>query len=110
MKPNTIDAHGAIYVLGDIYDERGIRIATLEAANTELAAKLKTALETLNDARWFNATACLTGDECPHKNANECLEAICADADNLGEQIQAVIDAAAADQSPDDDDNYSLRP
>lgn len=94
MRPNTIDAHDRIYVLGDIYDERGDRIAELRTANDALAAKLKTALETLNDVRWFNAIACLTGDECPHKNANECLAAICDDANKLGDQIQAVIDAA----------------
>lgn len=54
MRPNTIDAHGAIYVLGDIYDERGVRITTLEAENVELRGKLDVTnrLACIRDSGW----------------------------------------------------------
>ena len=70
------------------------RIDELEVEKFQLATKLKTALETLNDARWFNAIACLTGDDCSHTRAEGCLSAICDEAEKLGDQIQAAIDAA----------------
>jgi len=77
MRPNTVDAHGAIYVSGDLYTARGARIAELEA-NDDCGAGVAGCL-----SAWRQCRACQTAD----------LKAENAD---LREKLnQAVADAAS---------------